>query len=168
VVTRARHLAALSRAPRDHVARHKRELHQKARELRATSKRRIDGRHDRQSRFALVIGRKLAAAVTATQRSGLALLAEAGALDRATDRLTERRTETLARLTAALNTHDPQRTLERGYALALGPDGEPLADTAAVRAAGDFDLRMADGTLPARVPDVPAQPTLLPDSDLDG
>ena len=80
-------------------------------------------------------------------------------MERATDRLAERRLETLARLTAALNAHDPQRTLDRGYALAIGPDGEPLADTEAVRAAGAFDLRMADATLPARV---------LQDSDADG
>src|SRR3954452_1608254 len=39
VVTRARHLTALSRAPRDHVNRHRVHLHQKARELRAASKR---------------------------------------------------------------------------------------------------------------------------------
>src|SRR5947208_3301423 len=31
VVARARHLAALSRAPRDHIARHRVQLHQKAR-----------------------------------------------------------------------------------------------------------------------------------------
>jgi exodeoxyribonuclease VII large subunit len=65
----------------------------------------------------------------------------------------ERRQETLARLTAALNAHDPQRTLERGYALALGADGEPLATAAAVRAARDFDLRMADDTLTIRMSD---------------
>src|SRR3954453_23120134 len=69
VVTRARHLAALSRAPRDHVARHRRELHQKARELRAASSRGRDLRGDRLSRFMLVIGRKVAAAIAASTRS---------------------------------------------------------------------------------------------------
>src|SRR5436305_5496494 len=39
VVAGARRLAGLSRAPREHVARHRRHLHQKARELRAASRR---------------------------------------------------------------------------------------------------------------------------------
>ncbi|MEA2482593.1 MAG: hypothetical protein QOC55_540, partial [Thermoleophilaceae bacterium] len=71
----------------------------------------------------------------------------------------------------------PQRTLERGYALALGPDGEPLGTTAGVREAAVFDLRMADGVVPARLrddADAPppsdphAQPSLLQDSLPDG
>jgi exodeoxyribonuclease VII large subunit len=78
---------------------------------------------------------------------------EAAALDRATRRAAEQRTEKLARLLAAIDAHDPQRTLERGYALALDADGEPLPTAAAVRDAGRFDLRMADATLPARLQD---------------
>ena len=173
VVTRARQLAALSRAPRDHIARHRVQLHQKARELRAASRRGLDARGERVVRFLTVLDRKLHATRIGAQRNRLDLRREAESLQRAGDRLGERRLETLARLAAALNAHDPQRTLERGYALALGPDGEPLADVAAVRAAGPFELRMADGTLPARVDDVVAsdarrRPTLLPDSEPDG
>ncbi|MDQ3935167.1 MAG: exodeoxyribonuclease VII large subunit, partial [Actinomycetota bacterium] len=67
--------------------------------------------------------------------------------------LAERRARALAGQTAALRAHDPERTLERGYALALDPAGEPLSGASAVRAAGDFELRMADGTVPARVQD---------------
>src|SRR5204862_4392973 len=62
VVVRARQLAALSRAPRDHVARHRRHLHQKARELRAASRRGVAARSDWQARVAgTVLVRKLAA-----------------------------------------------------------------------------------------------------------
>jgi exodeoxyribonuclease VII large subunit len=191
VVTRARQLAALSRAPRDHVARHRVQLHQKAREMRAASRRGLELRGTRLERFLTVLDRKLGAAAASAQRSRLDLRRSAEALERATDRLGERRLETLARLTAALNAHDPQRTLERGYALALDADGEPLANAAAVREAGAFELRMADGTLPAQLreraadaraaadpgprdasdsavrADQRTQPTLLPDSDLD-
>src|SRR4051812_47093371 len=184
VVTRARQLAALSRAPRDHIARHRVQLHQKAREMRAASGRGVDVRDDRIRRFLTVLERKLGAARNRVERSRLELRREAEALDRSADRLSERRLDTLARLTAALNAHDPQRTLERGYALAVGPDGEPLADAAAVREAGAFDLRMADATLPARIRDGDPppgreaepppgreadspQPSLLPDSDSD-
>ncbi|MBA2505245.1 MAG: exodeoxyribonuclease VII large subunit, partial [Thermoleophilaceae bacterium] len=51
---------------------------------------------------------------------------------------------------AALRALDPDRTLERGYALALGSDGEPLTSTAAVRESGRFGLKLADGTVPAK------------------
>jgi exodeoxyribonuclease VII large subunit len=166
VVTRARHLAALSRAPRDHIARHRGQLHQKAREIRAASGRGLDKRSERVMRFLTVLERRLAATRVAAARSRVELRREAEALERTTDRLGERRLETLARLTAALNAHDPQRTLDRGYALALGPDGEPLANAAAVREAGTFALRMAEATLPARVVDGD-QPGLLADSDSD-
>jgi exodeoxyribonuclease VII large subunit len=175
VVSRARHLAALSRAPRDHVARHRVQLHQKAREIRAASGRGLDKRGERILRFLTVLERKLAATGVAADRNRLELRRDAESLERATDRLGERRLETLARLTAALNAHDPQRTLERGYALALGPDGEPHANAAAVRAAGTFELRMADATVPARVrdsadapiADPPPPPSLMPDSEPD-
>jgi exodeoxyribonuclease VII large subunit len=59
--------------------------------------------------------------------------------------------ERLAAHAAALRAHDPERTLERGYALALDSAGEPLPDAAAVRAARDFELRMAGGRVPATV-----------------
>jgi exodeoxyribonuclease VII large subunit len=171
VVSRARHLASLSRAPRDHLARHRVQLHQKAREIRAASGRGLDSRGERVLRFLTVIERKLAATRISAERSRLELRRDAEALDRATDRLGERRLEKLAGLTAALNAHDPQRTLERGYALALGDDGEPLANAGAVRAAGAFDLRMADATVAARIRDADApaaeQPTLMQDSDSD-
>ena len=169
VVTRARQLAALSRAPRDHLARHRVQMHQKAREMRAASRRGLDKRGERVLRFVTVIERRLAASRSAGARSRLELRRSAESLERATDRLQERRLETLARLTAALDAHDPQRTLDRGFALALGPDGEPLASAAAIRDAREFDLRMADGVVPARTrADAPAQPSLLPDSETDG
>jgi exodeoxyribonuclease VII large subunit len=175
VVTRARHLAALSRAPRDHIARHRVQLHQKAREIRAASARGLDKRGERALRFLTVLERKLGASRMGAERARTELRRDAEALERATDRLGERRLERLASLTAALNSHDPQRTLDRGYALALGRDGEPLANAEAVRTAGDFSLRMADGALPARVRDgsdaaragASTQPSLLRDSEPD-
>ncbi|MEA2493777.1 MAG: exodeoxyribonuclease large subunit, partial [Thermoleophilaceae bacterium] len=153
VVTRAKHLAALSRAPREHLARHRVQLHQKAREIRAASHRRLDARGTSTRALAEALDRKLAATVVSAERSRLDLRLHAEALDRAGTSVNERRTETLVRLTAALNAHDPQRTLERGYALALGADGEPLANAEAVRSASEFDLRMADSTVPVRVQD---------------
>lgn len=152
VIERARRLTSYSRAPREHVARHRRDLHQHAKELRAASRRGIAGRAEFQARIAgAVLGRKLEAAKFAVIRSLGGLRRDAAALDRGATAAAERREQTLQRLSAALRAHDPERTLERGYAVALGPDGEPLASAAAVRAAKDFDLRMSDGTVPARL-----------------
>jgi exodeoxyribonuclease VII large subunit len=161
VVVRARRLAALSRAPRDHVARHRTHLHQKARELRAASRRGIASRADWQARVAgTVLVRKLAAAIASAARSRMALCGQAATLDRVGERAHERRADVLKRLTDALDARDPQRTLERGYALALDANGEPLSTAAAVRDAPTFDLRMADGT-------VHAHPLPMKDSETD-
>jgi exodeoxyribonuclease VII large subunit len=95
--------------------------------------------------------RKAAAAGAAAAREVAALPGRAGALHRATRAAADRRSRAVATHGAALRAHDPERTLERGYALALDPAGEPLTRAGAVRAAGSFDLRMAGGTVPARV-----------------
>ena len=152
LVSRARALAGYSRAPREHVAGHRRELHQKARELRAASRRGLAGRLDYQRRIAAtVLERKRTAGAGSVSSGQASLVARAAALERAADALERRRREALAASAAAIRAHDPERTLERGYAIALGADGEPLAGAAAVREAQDFELRMADGSVPARV-----------------
>lgn len=56
----------------------------------------------------------------------------------------------LERLALALAAHDPARTLERGYALIEGPDGEPVASAAAARSLDRMTLRLHDGTLGVR------------------
>ena len=152
VVGRARALRSYSRAPREHVERHRVRLHQLAREVRATTSRGVGERSEYQGRVAgKVLRRKVDALTAGTERERGRLSWRAGHLERAERVLTDRRMRALEAQTAALRAHDPERTLERGYALALDAHGEPLADAAALRAAGDFDLRMAGGTVPARV-----------------
>jgi len=130
VLTRARTLAHLSRAPAHHVARHRRQLHQLLRELRASARRVFDG------------GRSL----TGTQ---LRVLERTQVRAQTSD--TGKRRRELERLTLALAAHDPARTLARGYALVESRDGEPLGSAAAAREAGAVSLRFHDGALPARV-----------------
>ncbi|HEX8073520.1 MAG TPA: exodeoxyribonuclease VII large subunit [Thermoleophilaceae bacterium] len=152
VVGRARALAGASRAPREHLHRHRRRFHQLARELRAATARGVADRREYQRRVAgTVMRRKAAAARSATTADRRALAARAAGVDRASRTAAERRAQWLARTAAALRAHDPERTLERGYALALDGAGEPLGDAAALRRAESFDLRMAGGTVPARV-----------------
>lgn len=153
---RARALRAYSRAPREQLDRHRGRLHQLARELRATGRRGVAGRAERQHRMAaLVLPRKREAALRAAGAGRVTLAARSTGLDRAARALADRRARTLAAHAAALRALDPERTLERGYALALDDAGEPLTTVEAVRAAGRFDLRVSDGRLPARAEEPP-------------
>ncbi|MGH2839103.1 MAG: exodeoxyribonuclease VII large subunit, partial [Thermoleophilaceae bacterium] len=152
VVRRARELGGLSRAPRDHLDRQRRDLHQKARELRASGRRNIGAQIDWQERVAgVVLARKRDAAAASVSAQHSHVAARAVRLERAATALAERRTAALAKHTAALFAHDPERTLERGYALLLDESGEPLGSAAAVRKAGSFTARMSDADVPARV-----------------
>ncbi|HET6447534.1 MAG TPA: exodeoxyribonuclease VII large subunit [Conexibacter sp.] len=140
VLTRARTLAGLARAPVEHVARHRRQLHQLLRELRASARRGVAHESDLAGTRLLVLRRK----------------AEAARVDH-----TRRRGE-LDRLLLALAAHDPERTLARGYALVersvSTADGEVsghelVTSVAEARAAGTVDLRFHDGRVRANVED---------------
>jgi exodeoxyribonuclease VII large subunit len=61
-----------------------------------------------------------------------------------------RRREALDRAAVALRAHEPERTLERGYALAETMEGEPLTSAEAAAKAERFGLRFHDGSLPVR------------------
>ena len=130
VLTRARTLAHLSRAPAHHVARHRRQLHQLVRELRASARRVLDGGRSLTGTQLRVIQRSQARAQTSE---------------------TMKRRRELERLQLALAAHDPARTLARGYALVEARDGEPLGSAAAARSAGAVTLRFHDDALPAHV-----------------
>ena len=58
---------------------------------------------------------------------------------------TKRRHDALRRAVVALRAHEPERTLERGYALAEDPAGEPVTSAEAARAADEISLRFSDG-----------------------
>ena len=56
----------------------------------------------------------------------------------------------LERLALALAAHEPQRTLERGYALVEDPSGEPVTSAAAAREHAELTVRLQDGTVSVR------------------
>jgi exodeoxyribonuclease VII large subunit len=62
----------------------------------------------------------------------------------------EKRREALKRAAVALRAHEPERTLERGYALVEGDGGEPLTSAAETGAAERISLRFSDGRVSAR------------------
>jgi exodeoxyribonuclease VII large subunit len=132
VLHRARTLVALSRAPADHLARHRRTLHQTLRELRASARRGLEERGTRLARRTLVLSRK------AEANAGPDL---------------ERRRQALDGLAAALHAHDPRRTLERGYALVDDGDGRLITTADAAREAGEVRLQFIDAAVRATISD---------------
>ena len=70
--------------------------------------------------------------------------AHAGALD-------ARGATQISAFAAALAAHDPERTLERGYALVTDHGGEVVTSAAAARRAGDVRLRFGDAAVDATI-----------------
>jgi exodeoxyribonuclease VII large subunit len=150
IVDRARTLARLSRAPADHIARHRTRLHQQGRELRATARRRVAAEERQLGAGARALERKAGATASNVARGATRAHVDAAALERSRGAAQARRAEALERLSLALDAHDPQRTLERGYALVEDATGAPLTTAAAARDESRLTLRMADGTVPVR------------------
>jgi len=150
IVERARTLARLSRAPAAHVARHRTRLHQHVRELRASARRSLAAEERELVTRSLVLDRQATATAAALRRGATRAHADAAALARAREAARARRAQTLERLRVALDAHDPQRTLERGYALVEDSGGGPVTTAEVARGQPRLTLRMADGALPVR------------------
>lgn len=131
VGTRSKHLVALARGPARALRRERIALNQKTREIRAASERGLAERRAFQRRLATVV--------------------LARAARRAAGPEADSRREALHRAEVAFRAHEPERTLERGYALAEDAAGEPVTGVAAARAAGRVRLRFADGRVGARI-----------------
>lgn len=134
VVSRARELAALSRAPGEHVEHQRRALHQTLRELRASATRRVADEGGAGRRRAEVLRRRAAAA------SGPDAAGRRAALDG---------------LALALAAHDPERVVERGYAIVDDRAGNVVTSAAAARAAREVRLLFADAAVDATISEDP-------------
>jgi len=132
VLERARHLAHLSRAPGEHVARERTRLHQKLREVRASAMRRARDERIATAARARALDRRAAAA------AGPELAARRTALDG---------------FTLALAAHDPDRVVERGYAVVDDRHGNVLTTADAARRARAVRLFFADAAVDATIED---------------
>jgi len=130
VVVRARALAQLSRAPAEHVARHRARLHQWLREIRAAGRRGCDRRRTDIRTRAVVLDRKLGAA-------------------RGPE--TEARRARVESLAAAIAAHDPERVIARGYAVVDDREGNLITSAQAARDARAVRLFFADADVDARI-----------------
>jgi exodeoxyribonuclease VII large subunit len=171
IVSRARTLAQLSRAPAEHVARHRARLHQHLRELRASARRGVLGESAALGSHTAALDRRAGAASAAVARASIRAASSAhaltrakvtivrdsaraassaGALARASTAAAAARRRDLERLALALAAHEPARTLERGYALVEAPDGAPVTSAAAAREQARLVVRLHDGRVPVR------------------
>lgn len=148
VGVRARHLAALARGPARALQRERASLNQKTREVRAASERGLAARGSYQRRLVLtVLARARRRAIEEAAVAAIESRRHGAAIERAAAATLKRRREALGRISVALRAHDPERTLERGYALAETMAGEPVTGVAEARAAGRISLRFADGRI---------------------
>jgi exodeoxyribonuclease VII large subunit len=131
VGARSRHLVALARGSERALRRERTALNQKTREIRAATGRTVGERRAFQRRIAGTVLARAAQRAAGAEASG--------------------RREALRRAEVAFRAHDPERTLERGYALAEDREGEPVTAAAAARAAGRVRLRFADGSVGAAI-----------------
>jgi exodeoxyribonuclease VII large subunit len=130
VAGRAKHLAQLARVPAAVVERHRRGLHQTLREIRASATRGISERRELAGVHALVLSRK------AVSGAGPENAARRGRLDG---------------LLAALHAHDPERVIERGYAVVDDGEGGIITSAEAAREAQRLRLFFGDGDVHARI-----------------
>ncbi len=131
IAHRSRHLGALARGPARALQRQRSDLNQKIREIRAASERGLADRAGRQERIGTVVLER--------------------AWRRAIGADMEKRRAALKRAEVTLRAHEPERTLERGYALVEDPGGEPVTTAEAAAAAGEVKLRFADGRVRASI-----------------
>jgi exodeoxyribonuclease VII large subunit len=149
---RARHLGSLARGPARALRRERSKLNQMIREIRASSERGLADRSAFQRRIAAVVLERARRRAVERTSAGLAEERRRGVLiERAAARDLARRREALRQAAVTLRAHDPERTLERGYALAESADGSPVTSAAAAAAVEQVRLRFADGRVGARV-----------------
>jgi len=130
VRSRGRRLAQLAGAPERSVRAERARLHQMLREVRASASRRVSERSAAVARFGLVASRKALAA------------ADSGKAQSKLDAVE-----------AAVHGHDPQRTLERGYALVESEAGAAVTSAKEARDEAEVRLRFADDAVRARIED---------------
>jgi exodeoxyribonuclease VII large subunit len=98
------------------------------------------------------LGTRLGGALAGRTRLGIERVERAGdRLEAAIAAALQRRHHAVARLSAQLDALSPLRVLERGYALPTGADGRVLKRRADFPPDTSFSLRVADGTVDARV-----------------
>jgi len=148
---RAHRIVNFARALGHHTDGQRRLLHQRIREIRASARRAIEGGSGASARRALVLARKRDAALHAGAGAGRDLRVRSSALARHRKAATAERAATLARLARTLDAHQPERVLERGYAIVEDDGGEVLTTAERARRERRLRVRFADDDVRAEV-----------------
>lgn len=145
-------LASLAAGPGRAIRHQRGILNQKIREVRASADRGLRRREgvveSAANRHLTPVAARAERLVTRDLTRNARLPARVIA---AAERNLESRQERERTRRVAVRAHDPQRTLERGYARVEDRAGEPVVDPAGARKAGDVRIRFADGPVDARV-----------------
>jgi exodeoxyribonuclease VII large subunit len=150
---RARRLAAAAGALGHHTDKHRVWLHQKLREVRASATKSLTAARGDSARRALVLARKRCAAGHGAKVAGARVAAAATAVERHGRAATATRLAELRRIAQTLAAHDPERVLERGYALVTGAEGELVTSAAEARRRGRLRVRFSDDDVRTEVID---------------
>ena len=148
---RANRLAGFARALGHHTDRQRRDLHQKIREIRASARRAVEAATRVSATRATVLGRKRDAALHGIEGARRELRTEAAALSRHRTAAPAERAAVLERLAKTLAAHDPERVLERGYAIVEGAGGGVVSTAEAARREHRLRVRFADDHVSAEV-----------------
>jgi exodeoxyribonuclease VII large subunit len=152
VRSRAVPLSTRAAAPARAIRHQRNVLDQKTREVRAASGR---GLVQRLERISLLLGKSLNPAVGRASRQAAAattgLAVRTSALEGSARTALETGRAHWRASSLALRAHDPQRTLERGFARVEDESGEPIVTTAQARVAGRLGVVFADGRVEAEV-----------------
>jgi len=145
-------LARLAEGPGRAIRAERISLNQKTREVRASAERGIGRRAEQVARRVehglLPVASRVSRSIEAGSRRNAS---RPGELLARTARRLEAGGRKLDAERVALRAHDPQRTLERGYARVEDRDGEPVVAAAEARRAGEVKIRFADDSVQAVV-----------------
>ena len=151
VTRRATRLAECSAAPTRSLREERRRLHQMLREVRASATRGAGERLELAATHALVVKRKADAYSAADAAARGQLTREARAIRSRTNARVTAGNQRIDAIARSLDAHDPQRTLERGYARVTDSDGETIASAATARERERVVIRFADDAVDAKV-----------------
>ena len=144
-------LAECSAAPTRSLREERRRLHQMLREVRASATRGAGERRELAATHALVVKRKADAYSAADAAARGQLTREARAIRSRTNARVAAGNQRIDAIARSLDAHDPQRTLERGYARVTDSDGETIASAATARERERVVIRFADDAVDAKV-----------------
>jgi exodeoxyribonuclease VII large subunit len=151
VPSRGHRVAGFARALGHHTDGQRRRLHQMIREIRASARRALDRGAADSSRRALVLGRKRDAASHAAAAGRRELRGHAGTLERHRAASTAARGAALERLALTLAAHEPERVLERGYAIVEDSGGDVITSAERAKREGRVRVRFSDDHVEAEV-----------------